>query len=222
MGVMQDNHSTVKATAPSPLGGTTGGVREQPTEAAKIASVVTDKSISAIELEAQIEQILKKKKAAHIEAQKPREPDWASLTELDAYRQDVYIPVINHEIPDYMNIKLKDTSYDVVWANRDQRRLGQLLAEGYELLKPEHLHSDFKHPLEFNSEGMYIYQDVVAMRVHKRILYGKRRKALEISQQQLRTRGADARIKAKLAEIIEGDPGLEHAFAAKGLDYYET
>lgn len=220
---MQDtNHSSTKASAPPPLGGATGGVREQPTKASEIASAVTDKSISAEELEAQIEQILKRKKAAHIEAQKPKEPDWATLTEQDAYRQDVYIPVIDHEIPDYMNIKLKDTEYDVVWANRDQRRLGQLLAEGYELLKPEHLHSDFKHPLEFSSEGLYIYQDVIALRVHKRILWGKRRRALEISQQQLKTRGADARIKAKLAEIIEGDPGLEHAFAAKGLDYYET
>jgi hypothetical protein len=85
-----------------------------------------------------------------------------------------------------MNMKLKDTEYEVVWASKDQRRLGQLCAEGYEFLKPEHVATDFKLPLLFDSEGMYRYQDVIAMRVHKRILYGKRRKGLAISQAQLR------------------------------------
>lgn len=190
--------------------------------AQKLAAAIANAGVSNSDLEKQIEAILNKKKAEAKAAMAPKEPNWSEISEQDAYNSDVYIPVIDHDIPDYMNMKLKDGEYDVVWASRDQRRLGQLTAEGYEFLKAEHVHPSFKLPLPFNGEGHYIYQDVIAMRVHKRILYGKRRRALEMSKNQLKRRGADARIKAKLAEIIEGDPSLEMAFQKQGFGFYDT
>ena len=141
--------------------------------------------VSQQELQKAVEIALKNLRTERVEAAKPKEPDWATLSEAEASNMTVYVPVIDHEIPQYMDIKLKDPEYVAVWPNRDQRRIGQLQAEGYELLKPEHLHPDFKIPLKFNSEGMYCYEDVVAMRVHKRILFGKRRRMLELSQRQL-------------------------------------
>src|SRR6266567_4019566 len=132
-----------------------------------------------------------------VEAAKPKEPNWGTLTEQQAMSQDMYIPVIEHEIPDYMNMKLKDPEYECVWASRDQRRIGQLMAQGYELLKKDHIHPDFPVPLRFDSEGLYIYVDVVAMRVHKRILYGKRRKALQVSLNQLTNRNKPPRVRLK-------------------------
>ncbi len=110
------------------------------------------------------------------------------MTEQQAMNPATYIPVIEHDIPDYMNIKLKDTEYEPVWASRDQRRLGQLLAKGYEFITPEMMADNFKVPLLFDSERHYVYSDVIAMRVHKRILYGKRRKAAEISLKQLKNK----------------------------------
>lgn len=186
-----------------------------------LADAIANAGVPMSKLEEQIEAILNRKKAEHAEAMRPKEPDWKSLSENEAYAPDVYIPVIEHDIPDYMNIKLKDTEYEPVWASRDQRRVGQLQAEGYEFIKPEHMATDFKLPLLFNSEGMYVYQDVIAMRVHKRILFGKRRRALEISKNQLKRRGADATIKAKLAQLIEGDPSMERAFQKQGLSFFE-
>jgi hypothetical protein len=188
------------------------------TTAKDIAETIVAKGVITEELEAQIAAILDKRKAARVDAAKPKEPNWATLTELESYNPDVFIPVIEHDMPDYMNIKLKDTEYEPVWASRDQRRLGQLLAEGYEVLKPEHMAVNFKLPLKFESDGSYVYQDVIALRVHKRILFGKRRKALEISQKQLKnTRGIpQQRIKGTF-ELTGDRPNLE-----PGLDLYET
>lgn len=167
------------------------------TVAKAVASVAADPSISAEDLEAAVRAVLNKSKAAAVEAAKPKEPNWGSLTEQQAMSQDMYIPVIEHEIPDYMNMKLKDPEYECVWASRDQRRIGQLMAQGYELLKQEHIHQDFPVPLRFDSEGLYIYVDVVCMRVHKRILYGKRRKALQVSLNQLANRNKPPRVRLK-------------------------
>jgi len=142
-------------------------------------------AVAASDLEAAVAATLKKLHAAKVEAAQPKEPDWANLTEQDAYKANVYIPIIEHDVPDYMNMKLKDTEYEVVWASKDSRRIGQLLAEGYEYLKKEHVHPSFKIPLPFGSDGHYEYVDVVCLRVHKRILYGKRRRGYEVTQQQL-------------------------------------
>ena len=166
-------------------------------KAQAVAAVVTDPTIPAADLEAAIKAVLLKQKAAAVEASKPKEPNWATLTEQQSYDQDVYIPVIEHDVPDYMNMKLKDPEYEVVWASRDQRRVGQLMAMGYEMLKKEHVHPDFNLPLLFDSEGLYVYVDVVAMRVHKRILYGKRKKALQTSLNQLANRNKPPRVRVK-------------------------
>lgn len=145
--------------------------------------------MSDLELEAKIDAILEDRKAklrAKREAEAMAEPDWENLTESDIANSARYIPTIDHDVPDYMNVQLKDQSYVPVWVNKDMRRSGSLLAEGYEYLKPEHIAPNFKLPLRFSSDGLYEYADVICMRVHKRILYGKRRKALEISQTQLK------------------------------------
>lgn len=176
---------------------------------------VATPAVPPSDLEKQIEAILAKRRAevASAAAAEPREPDWSKLTEKDVYNNAVQIPVVEHDIPDYMNIKLKDAEYEVVWASRDQRRLGQLFAEGYEFLKPEHIHPEFKLPLVFNSEQYYEYLDVVALRVHKRILYGKRRRAFELSQRQLKNTNKlpQQRLKNSFelsSNELELDPGL--------------
>ncbi len=167
--------------------------RVDPTSA--VAQALSKAGVTPDNLEETIRGILAKVQHEKAQSRKPKEPDWSKVTEKDYLNPDVYIPVIEHETPDYMNIKLKDDEYEVVWASKDQRRIGQLKATGYEFLKPEHVRSDFKMPLEFDSEGMYVYMDVVAMRVHKRILYGKRNKALQTSLNQLSNRNRPPRVR---------------------------
>jgi len=167
-------------------------------------------------LEAAVNEALAKVAKKRQEAAKPKEPDWSTLTEAEAMSAATYIPVIEHDIPDYMNMKLKDAEYMCVWASRDQRRIGQLQAEGYEFLKKEHVHPDFKLPLLFDSEGLYTYADVVCMRVHKRIVYGKRKKALQISLNQLANRNRPPRVK------IEGTFELTPGTTPEVGQFYET
>ena len=152
---------------------------------AKAAAPAIAAAVASPDLTAAVAEALRKLQRQQVEAAQPKEPDWANLTEKDAYKASTYIPTIEHDIPDYMNMTLKDTEYEVVWASKDSRRIGQLLAEGYEYLKKEHVHPSFKIPLSFGSDGHYEYVDVVCMRVHKRILYGKRRRGFEVTQQQL-------------------------------------
>ena len=188
----------------------------EPAQAKELAAAMLEPTKNASELEKVIEGILKKNRAAAVAAAQPQEPDWSKITEADSYNMQMYIPVIDHDLPDYMNMKLKDPEFECVWASTDNRRIGQLLAEGYEYLKPEHIHPDFKIPLPFNSEGHYMYVDVVCMRVHKRILYGKRRRGLELSQRQLgnNRRPPSARVKGTF-ELGE-TPTL-----GGGLDFYD-
>lgn len=191
---------------------------------------VSTANLSAEQIEQMIEQVLgvKAKEAraakrdAEFAAAQEAEPDWANLSEKDALKMGnpFSIPVYEHEVPNYMDIKLADPEYVVVWANRDQRRLGQLLAEGYEFLKKEHVAPSFQTPLKFDSEGMYTYVDVVAMRAHKRIVFGKRRKVIDQSLRQLQ--GQQAFAKSKLAGVINKDPHLEEAFDSGELSYYLT
>jgi hypothetical protein len=166
-------------------------------KSAAAAAVLADPALNQEALEKALEGILLKRQHAAIEAAKPVEPDWTKVQERDIFISEFYIPVVEHELPDYMNMKLADTSYEVVWASRDQRRIGQLMAMGYEMLKPEHIHPDFTAPLQFDSEQLYVYADVVAMRVHKRILYGRRKKALQTSLNQLSNRNRPPRVRAK-------------------------
>lgn len=189
--------------------------------ASSIAAQAVATGISAADLEKTIEKILDERKTAAVEKLQPKEPDYKTLNEEDIYSSDVYIPVIEHDIPDYMNMKLRDQEYVAVWANRDQRRLGTLLAEGYEFLRPEHVHPDFKILLKFSSENLYEYADVVCLRVHKRIRFAKLRRIQQASENQLRPAAAQENAKAKLMEsLILGDPALDAAFASGASSFY--
>ena len=165
--------------------------------ASAVAQALEASNVKTSDLEAAIAKILAKRHAAAVEAAKPKEPDWTKVTEKDYLNPAVYIPVIEHEVPAYMDMKLKDKEYEVVWGARDQRRYGQLIAMGYEPLRKEHVDPNFLAPLPFDSEGNYIYMDTIAMRVHKRILYGKRMKALQVSLNQLSNRNRPPRVRVK-------------------------
>lgn len=168
------------------------------------------------ELADKIRKVLAEQVREAREAARPKEPDWSKITDRDVFNQDVYIPAIDHEVPDYMNIELKDPEYMVVWAAQDQRRLGALLATGYELLKEKDVSTRFKLPLQFDSEGLYRYMDVIALIVHKRILLGKRRKSLQLSLNQLSNRNRPPRVKVK------GTFDLTEPVAPSVGEFYES
>jgi hypothetical protein len=191
--------------------------KDQPSiPAPAVAKAVADAGVTTSDLEKQVKAILAQRHKEAVIAAAPKEPDWATLTEAQAMNAATYIPVIEHDIPDYMNIKLKDTEYIPVWASRDQRRLGQLLAEGYEFITEGMMAEGFKIPLLFNSDKQYVYQDVIAMRVHKRISFSKARRALEVSKKQLQNNNRIPKTKVQM-EDNEIDFDLDN-----GMKVYDT
>lgn len=163
------------------------------------------------------------KQAAEKVAVKPKEPNWATVTEEDALAPNsaMYIPVIEHEIPSYLEVKLADPEYLPVWVNQNIIRVSQKKAEGYELLKPEHIAKDFVPPLQFDSEGLYRYQDVICMRGHKRIVLGMRRKYVDMSTGVLKGAKAVERARKNLEDsIIANDSALDSAFGKGSMSFY--
>src|SRR5215472_38793 len=116
-----------------------------PPAPANIASTLSAAGVDSATLEDIIKRVLDKRKEERIEEFIPKEPDYKALSEKDIFAPGIYIPVIEHDIPD-----------------------------GYQ------------PPLKFDSEGNYIYQDVICMRVHKRIRFAKIRKFYEMSRNQLK------------------------------------
>lgn len=197
------------------------------TSSAPTPAQATPTGLTGEALEAEIRRVLglksKEDAAARAASIGPKEPDWALLTESEAtdLRQDLNIPIIEHEVPSYMDVRLKDPEYVCVWANRDQRRMGELLAQGYEPLKQEHIAGDFKVPLKFDSDGMYCYMDVIALRVHKKTLFAKRRSIVEKSHYQLRALRALSEDKIK-GKMDNEDPLLGNAFRSGRMGFYST
>lgn len=190
---------------------------------ANVASSLASLGVSPDTLEDVIKKILDQRKEAAIQQLSPKEPDYKTLKEEDIINPAIYIPVIEHDLPEYLHVELKDDEYVAVWVNRDQRQLGAKQAEGFEPLKKEHIHPSFITPLKFDSEGLYVYQDVVCMRVHKRIRFAKLRKYYEISKNQLKPAQAQENAKSTLMEkVILGDPALDQAFASGAYKFYNT
>ena len=192
-----------------------------PTPKAGEAAVAAAMGISPEDLEAEILRILGAR--AKPTGPKPPEIDWANLTEEQATDLNIAlnIPIIEHEVPAYMDVKLKDPLYVTVWVNRDQRRMGEVLAQGYEPIKAEHIAGDFKTPLRFDSEGLYTYMDVIAMRVHKKILFAKRRAVVEKSFYQLKALRTLSEQKVK-NKVDDEDPLLGNAFRSGRMGFYST
>src|SRR5215472_9376696 len=181
-------------------------------ESADVAAALASSGVDAATLEDVIRKVLDKRKTEAVKALVPKEPDYKALSEADIFRSDVYIPVIEHDLPDYLNVRLKDDEYVAIWVNKDQRQLGAKQAEGFEFVKKEHLATNFMTPLKFNSEGLYEYQDVVCMRVHKRIRFAKLRRFNDLSKNQLKPAQAQESAKSTLMEkVILGDPALDQA-----------
>ncbi|HEY4799504.1 MAG TPA: hypothetical protein VII99_10550 [Bacteroidia bacterium] len=194
-----------------------------PNDPAAMAGALATAGVSSETLEDIIKRVLDNRKVEAVQQFSPKEPDYKALSEKDIFTPGVYIPVIEHDIPDYMNVILKDEEYVPIWVNRDQRQLGAKLAEGFEFLKREHLPEGYQAPLKFDSEGLYIYQDVVCMRVHKRIRFAKLRRFAEMSKNQLKPAQAQENAKGKLMEqVILGDPALDQAFASGAYKFYHT
>jgi hypothetical protein len=157
---------------------------------------------------------------AKTEIAKAAEIDWSQVNENQVFDLSFQIPVIEHELPSYMEVHLKDQNYVARWCNRSPRRLGPLMASGYEFVTPEHWDESFPHILNFDGEGHLIMDDVVLLRVHKSRYFSALRRTHMKSSQLNNVMGWD-KVRGQVNQMVANDPHLEAAMRNKGMSFVD-
>jgi hypothetical protein len=114
--------------------------------------------------------------------------DWNKIQEKDIFDLNVNIDTINHDMPDYMLIIPKDSNYVLRWVHKLPRRLGPMKAKGFQFAKAEDIEGDLNIALEVNANGQIQFDDVLLMKIEKRLYYGMLRanhkRAIEMVDQK--------------------------------------
>jgi hypothetical protein len=126
------------------------------------------------------------------DAAKPVAPkyvtDFSNISEKDIWDLRVPIEAINHEIPEFLTVKLTDKNYEPRWIQTNSRRMGQVHAEGWKYVTQEDLAEDLKIQTADDASGHFVYADVVLMKIPKAKLYARYRanflKSLAVTKSQ--------------------------------------
>lgn len=114
-----------------------------------------------------------KLRAAAIE----RQPiDWTKVSEKDIFELDMPVELIDHTMPDYMNVEAKDSSMALRWVHKMPRRLGPVKAMGFQFAHKEDIEGELNVAIEENADGRLQSDDVILMIIPKRIYFGMLRK----------------------------------------------
>lgn len=137
---------------------------------------VTPERLAA--LENTIKQILKGQNGVKLgKVPEKSEPlDFTKISEDSIFDFNVPIEAIEHGVPDYLTIQLKDKNYHPRWIHKTPRRLGEMKALGYTYVEGEDI-ENFESLKETRDEnGLFRYDDVVAMKIPKVKIFGMLRR----------------------------------------------
>jgi hypothetical protein len=158
-------------------------------EATEVINKLSDAQL--LELAVRIEAVRQTNEPKN-ETEKPRyytETDFSNVAEKDIYDFSIPIQAIDHNLPDFLKIELKDQNFVARWINMTPRRMGQALAEGWQYIRKEELASKLEIQIQNNVEGHIVYADVVAMKLSKQKVYGRIRgnflKSLAVTKSSL-------------------------------------
>lgn len=98
--------------------------------------------------------------------------EFKTINEKDIYNFSVPIRAVDHQLPDFLDIKLKDANFVARWINLNPRRIGQAIAEGWTYITKDDLAEELKVVVN-GAEGHYVYADVVAMKLTKEKVFGR-------------------------------------------------
>lgn len=166
-----------------------------------------------LELARRIDAVKEEQNKKAADSQKPRyytSTEFGDLKEKDIYNFDHPIRAIENAIPDFLDVHLSDPNMVPRWINKDPRRLGQAIAEGWSYITRDDLAEPMKIQVADSADGHYVYADVVAMKLSKEKVYGRIRanflKSLAITKSSLALHEHMKNIiKTELASGPEGD-----------------
>jgi hypothetical protein len=162
-----------------------------------------------------------KLRAATIE----RKPiDWQKMNERDVFDLSSPIDVVDHQMPDYMNVECTDSNFVLRWVNKIPRRLGPMKAMGFRFCEKEDIKGELNIAIEANANGQFQFDDVILMKIEKRIYYGMLRKnhqrALNLVDPKKAHQTAKDRVVADMRTTSDGSGEFDKRVAANQLSVY--
>ena len=179
---------------------------------------VTDEQL--LQLLSTVQDLQKKVEAKPKEqvAPEPAPIDWANIEEKDIFDMSLNIPAIDQEVPNYMDLHLKDPAFVGRWVHKMPERLGPMRAIGFDFITKEDWDGSFPLMLNWDSEGHLSYGDVVALKVPKSKYYP----ALKRNHQKTMAIHGAGKVKTRIDnEVANSTLPLESAFRKGALSVYE-
>lgn len=107
---------------------------------------------------------------------KPAPIDFTKISEADVFDLEIPIEAIDHGTPEYLTVNLKDKNYVARWVHKAPRRLGPMKAVGWTFITKEDLEDSTVIEFAMDENGLYRYDDVIAMKCTKASYFGQLRK----------------------------------------------
>jgi hypothetical protein len=151
------------------------------------------------------QQVKKTKKLEYV-------TDFSTLREDSIFDLNVPIQAIDHQIPEYLNIKLIDPNFAPRWIQTSTKRLGQARSQGWVYITKEDLAEKLHVEIEADSSGHYVYIDTVAMKIPKQKLFSQLRanymRAIALTQQSKLHESMRRTIEAEIERSVDEKTGL--------------
>lgn len=142
--------------------------------------------------------------------------DFSNIGEESIFDLSVPIKVIDHTMPDFLDVKLKDKNFVARWIHTGQRRMGQARAQGWTYVTREDLETDLLVEITTDVAGHFIYTDVVLMKLTKNKYYGALRANF---QRALNMAGNSNRLHKNMQDAIENE--IEKAGFGEDYRHYK-
>lgn len=102
----------------------------------------------------------------------PKAIDWTKMSEKDVFDMSVPIQLVDHQMPDYMKVALKDSNFVPRWVQKLDRRLGPMKAKGFNFVREDEIDGELNIAIQVNADGIFQHDDVFLMKIEKRLYYG--------------------------------------------------
>lgn len=147
--------------------------------------------------------------------------DFSVLHEQNIFDLNTPIQAIDHQIPEYLDIKLKDSNFSPRWIQTSSKNLGTRRSQGWSYITQEDLAEGLKVEIEPDSSGHFVYIDTVAMKIPKAKLFSQLRsnylRAIQLTQQSK----LHERMKAAIEDEITNSSDERGMPLGESFNYYK-
>lgn len=138
--------------------------------------------------------------------------DFSTLQENSIFDLNTPIQAIDHQVPEYLDIKLLDPNFAPRWIQTSAKRIGQARSQGWSYITKEDLAEGLKVEIEADAAGHFVYIDTVAMKIPKSKLYSQLRsnylRAIALTSQAKLHEKMKATIEGEIERSIDDKTGL--------------